>query len=119
MLAIAPELKSRWSDSTPSEKITPPAGIWDSSASGALGSTAPATIDACECRLTKGSRTTKKRRSSSHSILTGLGGVPPRNARIPDVWLKMDESQPVLPAPVDTMIPLDEWFSRFSPWRIR
>src|SRR5262249_49476308 len=41
MLAIAPELKSRRSTSIPSEKITPPVGIWDSSASGAF---APANV---------------------------------------------------------------------------
>src|SRR5580698_4515811 len=108
MFAIAPELNSRLSASTPSEKMTPPPGIWDSRASGAIGLMVPATIFPCEWRLINGSRTTNKSFSSSHAMLIGFTALPPRNDSMPAVSLKMEDSHPVLPAPVETIIPLDE-----------
>lgn len=108
IVAIAPELKSRLSLSTPSEKITPADGICDSIVSGAPGFRRPATIPAADCLLMNGSRTTNSSAFSSHFIWIGFTGFPLRKETIPMASLKIEDSHPELPAPVETIMPHDD-----------
>jgi hypothetical protein len=64
--AIVPPLNSRKSLSTPSEKMTPLAGIIDSTTMSSPSSIFPMTSSACEARLTNGSRTAQTSERSSH-----------------------------------------------------
>jgi hypothetical protein len=41
-------------------------------------------------------------------MLNGFTGAPPRNESMPEVSLNIEDSHPVLPAPVETIIPLEE-----------
>src|SRR5688572_16995341 len=75
--AVAPDSKRRKSVSTPSLKMTPPAGISDSSTSSPPASIQPATRLAVDCRLTNGSRTANNNRGSSHAMPSAVPGLPP------------------------------------------
>src|SRR5262245_32274757 len=108
MRALAPELKFRKSASIPSLKMTPPDGMSDSRERSLPSVKKPATIEACECRLKKGSRTTYNRRRSSQRSRTGGPDLPPQNCETPAAILNTDETHPVEPAPVDTSTPLED-----------
>src|SRR6202030_1021225 len=108
MRTIAPLLNARKSRSIPSEKMTPPSGMADCTTSSWDGSRTPATKLICECLLLKGSRTTQMSLRSSHFIVKPGGAFDPKKLATPDAMLNTEESQPVEPAPVETMIPLDD-----------
>jgi len=95
----------------PSLKMTPPEGISDSISSTWFGNTGPVTSVPCECLLTNGSRTTKRSSGASHAMRTGFSAWPPKLCDIALAKLHTDESQPVEPAPVETMMPLLLWRS--------
>src|SRR5262249_50778503 len=88
--------------------MTPPSGMADCTTISCDGSRVPATRLIRECLLLKGSRTTHTSLRSSQFMLKPGSGFAPKKLATPDAMLKTEESQPVEPAPVDTMIPLDD-----------
>ena len=76
--------------------------------------TAPVTCVAPECFDANGSRTTKRSSGESHGMRSACSCSPPRLSDIADAKLHTDESQPVDPAPVETMTPLLLWRSHDS-----
>src|SRR5262249_28457166 len=101
-------LNAKKSRSIPSEKTTPPSGMADCTISSCGGSSVPATKLIRECLLLKGSRTTHMSLRSSHFMLKPGSGFAPKKLTTPHAMLNTEESQPVEPAPVETMIPLDD-----------
>lgn len=96
------------SASMPSLKMVPPLGMRDSISRVLLFSSSPATNPICECLLANGSLTTKTRVRESQGITIGWQASPPENEDSPDAILNREESHPVDPAPVDTIIPLED-----------
>jgi hypothetical protein len=75
----------------------------------------PAVWRALECLLTYGSRTTHTSCSSSQLRRIGAPPFPPVSADTCAAMLNTDDSQPVLPAPVETRTPLDDCASSPRP----
>ena len=96
------------SDSMPSLNIAPPEGIRLSITSSCPSSITPMPMDALECLLMNGSRTAKISRLSSRAMGDGDLALPPQNSDIKRVMLKMDDIQPVDPAAVETIRPLED-----------
>ena len=116
IVATRPEVNSIASASTPSEKITPPSGMWDSMRRESPGPNLPAARSTPDERLRNGSRTTNTRRGSPRGIVTGgsAGALPPSSRRFTaSAMLRVELSQPVEPAPVETITPLDDCSSVF------
>ena len=103
----------------PSLKMTPPDGMSDSSCKGLAAFTAPVTCVAPECFEANGSRTTKRSSGESHGMRSACSCSPPRLCDMAEAKLHTDESQPVEPAPVETMTPLLLWRSHVFAERSR
>src|SRR5580704_15921278 len=108
MRAMLPPLNSRKSDSTPSEKMTPPEDICDSTTSSSPSFKIPKTNSARDVLLTNGSRTAQASWRSSQVIWGAAWGFSPNARAMPPAMLKTLDSQPVDPAPVATIMPLDD-----------
>src|SRR5262249_18310760 len=124
MVATAPALKPMKSASRPSLKITPCSGIYERSTSGWRGVSLPNTRLACEVRLVKASRTVKYNSSASH----GGGWFPGGGGWVVGRWgrgvvggglVRRERTQPVEPAPVETISPLELWSSAWPAYSSR